>query len=268
MTATTPFWGSIERHHRFIYFLPDIRARYEAVGLKGNWMAYFASRSAALGTPSAELVIATFHGFAPRMVRRAIPDAWSMASSEDVLTVRRDLARETISRALTDEQIAPTADAIVEVVAGMDFAGKPLAAAHAALPVPEDPIGQFWHAVTVAREYRGDCHIAVLVAEGLDGVDSNVLAVAAQLTFPDQKSLRGWNDEEWAAGQERLIERGWLDANGALTEDGRLARTAIEDATDAACAAGMTAAATAKSAEITDDLRVAGRALKESLSQS
>jgi len=48
-----------------------------AIGLRGFWRGYFASRSAALGSASAEFVTALFFGFAPGMVRRALPAASS-----------------------------------------------------------------------------------------------------------------------------------------------------------------------------------------------
>ncbi|MCL8251638.1 hypothetical protein AERO_09615 [Aeromicrobium fastidiosum] len=85
MTQRRAFWRSIEAVHDVVYFSPEAKARYEATGLKGYWMGYVASRSAAVGTPSAGLVTALFHGFAPSLVARAVPDAWHMASREDVL---------------------------------------------------------------------------------------------------------------------------------------------------------------------------------------
>jgi Helix-turn-helix family len=46
------------------------------------------------------------------------------------------------------------------VIDGIDCAGRVLAAANAALPVPADPLARLWHAVTVLREHRGDGHAA------------------------------------------------------------------------------------------------------------
>src|SRR4051812_37123976 len=42
-------WQVFEPYHAVIYFAPEARAAYTAAGLKGFWMGYFASRSAALG---------------------------------------------------------------------------------------------------------------------------------------------------------------------------------------------------------------------------
>jgi hypothetical protein len=246
MTATSPFWRSIEAIHDVVYFAPDTKQRYEAIGLKGYWMGYVASRSAALGTPPPELVIATFHGFAPTMVRRSLPDAWSMASRDDILTARFDLARDALAPALKDADTAALAKELVAIVGGLNLAGKPLAAAHAAVPRPEDAPGLLWWAATVIREYRGDCHLAVLTAAGLDGADSNALAVAAGLATDDQRNLRGWTEDEWELALGRLRTRGWVDAEGAITEAGRAARQQIEDATDRVCNAGIDREATAR----------------------
>ena len=37
-------WWRIEPYHAAVYFTPDAKATFQAVGLKGFWMGYFASR--------------------------------------------------------------------------------------------------------------------------------------------------------------------------------------------------------------------------------
>lgn len=266
-TLPAPFWRSVESLHHVIYLVPEARTHYASTGLKGSWMGYFASRSAALGTPPPELVVATFHGFAPRAVHRALPDAWALAARGDILEARLALAREILGRAVTDAQMEPIADALATVVAGLDLAGKPLAAAHASLPAPADVLGRFWHHNAVVREYRGDCHIAVLVAAGLDGVEANVLNVAAGRTFAMQQELRGWSDEEWAAAGDRLRQRGWIDDDSTITAAGTSARDGLEAATDRSCDAGVSGEAAAAGIAVADDLRAAARALKDSLNR-
>ncbi|MBC7632654.1 hypothetical protein [Aeromicrobium sp.] len=268
MTAPTPFWRSVESLNNVVYLVPEARTHYAAIGLKGSWMGYFASRAAPMGAVSPELVVATFHGFAPHLVHRAIPDAWHLATPADIHASRLDLARTILGRAVTGEQVAPLADALADIVEGLDFAGKPLAAAHSPMPSPEDDLGRFWLADAVIREFRGDCHVAELVTRGLNGVDANVLNVAAGLTFPQQQAFRGWNDEEWAAGKERLLDRDWLDDKGTITQAGAAARTELEEATDRTCAAGMSDEVITRAAEITDAMRDVARALRASLKES
>ena len=45
------------------------------------------------------------------------------------------------------------------------------------------------------------------------------------------RSSRGWSDEEWAAGVQRLTQRGLVDGD-ALTEDGLAFRKDLEHETD------------------------------------
>ncbi|MCK9897955.1 hypothetical protein MXD60_25775 [Frankia sp. AgB32] len=47
---------------------------------------------------------------------------------------------------------------------------------------------------------------------------------------------RGWDDEQWAAATARLVARGWLDADGAVTDAGTAACEKIEIETDERCA--------------------------------
>jgi hypothetical protein len=262
MTLSTTFWRSIEAVHDVVYFSSDTKQRYEAIGLKGYWMGYLASRSAAVGTPAPELVVALFQGFAPRMVGRALPDAWSMASRDEVLTARYDLARDALAPALAAVDATRLAKELSAITRGIDFAGKPLAAAHQSLPEPDDDAGRLWHAATVLREYRGDCHIAVLTSAGLDGAAANALAVAAGLAGEQQRSLRGWTEDEWAAAISRLATRGWVDADGTITETGRSARQQIEDTTDRVCAASIDREATGRIITIEEPLLVLARAVE------
>ena len=203
-------------------------------------MGYVAARAAALGTPSPETVVAVFHGFAPRLIHRALPDAWGLAPSARVLAARRELAIDVLSPIVGS--VDHLADALVEVVDGLDLAGRPLAAAHAALTVGDDPVERLWWAATVLREYRGDTHVACLTAAGLGGLTANVLAVGCGLVTPRQREVRWWTVEEWAAVCDALVERGWLlpgdPATPVATARGRHERARLEDATDAACLAG------------------------------
>lgn len=246
MTQRAPFWQAVEAIHDVVYFASDAKKRYEAIGLKGYWMGYVASRSAAIGTPAPEVVTALFHGFAPVVITRALPDAWSMGSREAILSTRYDLARDSLAPALDQADTTRLADELAAITTGIDFAGKPLAAAHASLPAPTDAPGRLWHFATVLREYRGDCHVAVLTAAGLDGAAANALAVAAGLAKDNQREMRGWTKDEWSGAYARLAQRGWTDSARAITDSGLAARSQIEATTDRVCTAGIDREATAR----------------------
>lgn len=237
--STPEFWRAVEAVHSPVYFGSDVTERLTGLGLKGFWMSYFASRAAALGTPGPELVTATFHGFAPDKVARALPEAWTLASRDAILAARLDGAREALATAVGDTDVTSTTAHLLEVVRRATLAGRPLAAAHAGLPLPEDPIGRLWHLATILREYHGDAHVAVLTASGIDGATANALSVAAGLVPPDQQRSRGWDDRAWDDAYEQLHMRGWVDEWRAITEAGRAARARIEETTHRVANAGI-----------------------------
>src|SRR5579871_5104492 len=96
-------WKALEPYHAMIYFAQEARDAYTAAGLKGYWMGYFASRAAALGAVPAPVVTATFYNFAPRLVERAIPDAWRFSTPERVLAARQEAADRALRRLLGAE---------------------------------------------------------------------------------------------------------------------------------------------------------------------
>lgn len=230
-------WRLLEPYHAVVYFAPEAKPTYEEAGLKGGWMGYFASRAAAMGPVAAEVVIATFYNFHPAMVRRAIPDAWRLSTPERVLAARQRVADAALRRLLGDgvasDEVSEAATLARRAAEAADPVGRPLFAAHAALPWPEEPHMVLWHGATRLREFRGDGHVTALLAAGIDGCAAHVAMVAAgRYTAGMIRGSRGWSEEEWGATVARLQGRGWLDPGGAFTEAGRAARDEVERRTD------------------------------------
>jgi len=199
-------------------------------------MGYFASRSAAMGAVSAEVVIATFYNFHPQMVERSIPDAWKFSSPQRVLEARMKVAdsglRTGLGALVTSGSIAETAQLAWSAVEAATVAGRPLFGAHLSLDRPSEPHLSLWLAITCLREHRGDGHVACLVSNGVDGVEANVLMEAAGVIPGEmQRSFRGWSEEEWDAAADGLRSRGLLDATG-LTAGGAALRGRVEERTD------------------------------------
>jgi hypothetical protein len=237
MSDPRTIWLSLEAYHAIVYFAPEVREQYPAAGLKGQWMGYFATRAAAMGPVSPEVVIATFYNFHPSMVRRAIPDAWTLSSPERVLQARYAVADGALRRQLGDnvasESVREAAELARAAALEADLVGRALFAGHAALPWPDEPHMVLWHAATLLREHRGDGHVACLVEANVDGCEAHVLQAARGVIDPvAQRAFRGWSEEEWAVAEERLRARGWLDSEAMFTETGRAVRDSIEDRTD------------------------------------
>jgi hypothetical protein len=228
MRVVRELWTLFEPIHAVTYFAPEARAAYEEAGLRGYWRGYFAGRAAPFGPVGPEPVVAAFYGFAPAMVSRALPDVWTRATPEAALEARRAGAVTALRRLVGDTDVTEAVALLESVVARADLSGRVLAAAHAALPRPEEPLARLWHAAGVLREHRGDGHAASLVAHDVSGIESLVLRASIDLRREDLQPYRGWTDEEWAAAEERLAARGAL-GDRALLES-------IEEATDAAAA--------------------------------
>jgi hypothetical protein len=231
-------WTLFEPIHAIVYFTPEATEHYKAAGLRGSWMGYFASRSAAMGAVGPDVVTAVFHNFRPAMVSRALPDAWGFSTPERVLAARLAVADSALRRLWGDEidsaEVTETAEAMMSIAGRLQGDGRPLYSAHAALPVPDAPSLALWHACTLLREHRFDGHIATLTVSGVDGLDSLVIANAAGLGMNPAtiQRMRGWTEEETGAAAERLRSRGILDRDNALTMEGRALKGAIEETTD------------------------------------
>ncbi|MFF2200586.1 hypothetical protein [Streptomyces sp. NPDC058145] len=235
MNTARAAWRRLEPVHGMIYFVPEGRRRYADLGLSGR-AGYFTSRSAAFGRAPAELVIATFYNFNPEFVRRAVDGAWNATTPQQVLAARYAAAGEALRRARIHE--LPELDEVVALTrraaeAACEHAqGRPLFAAHAALPWPEEPLLRLWHAQTLLREFRGDGHVACLLSEGVSGLEALILhAATGEVPVEFLKASRAWPEEEWADTRERLRKRGLLDGD-ALSPEGVLLRRHIEDRTD------------------------------------
>lgn len=239
-------WTLYEPVHAVTYFTSEAREAFEAAGLRGFWRGYFAGRAAPLGPVGAAPVVAAFFGFAPGMVTRAVPDVWQRAAPERVLGARLTGAVDALSRLVDGDagdgdggpagRVAEAAELLEAVVDRLDPAGRVLGAANAALPRPSEPLARLWQAATVLREHRGDGHVAALVAAQVTGAESLAWRAASDLSREILQPYRGWSDEEWQAAERRLIERGWLDADGRPTPAGAQSYREIEFSTDRSAA--------------------------------
>jgi hypothetical protein len=225
--------------HSVAYFVPNVGERFGALGMQGR-TPYFAARSAPMGAVVARVVVATFYNFSPGLVAASIPGAWQMASPETVTEIRYSIVEEALPQVLGESlvksaELARAADVLSRVAEAIpDADGRPLYAGHAELPWPQSPHSRLWHAITLLREYRGDGHIAALLTYRLSGIEALITHTASGIGFTVDfaRRLRGWSDEQWASGTERLRQRRLVNASGALTTAGIQLRTEIEDLTD------------------------------------
>jgi hypothetical protein len=260
-------WTLFEPIHAVTYFAPEARSAYEQVGLRGFWRGYFAGRAAPLGAASAAVVTASFFNFAPAFVARAIPGVWDLITPDEALRIRMAGTTDALQRLLAgrETETAAAADLLWRAIGELDFSGRVLAAADAALPVPEGAAARLWQAATVLREHRGDGHFAALTAADIDGCEAVALRCCLDLRREDLQPARGWTDEAWDNALSRLAGRGWVSGDGELTSAGREAHAAVENATDWAAARPWARLGPEATAEIENVLTPLARACASAL---
>lgn len=231
--------NAINPLHSTVYFSPDLGKELGELGIDDSNAAYFAARGAALGAVGPGTVTAAFYNFNHDLVARHLPAVWSVASPEAVLAARLRAVDTTLRRLLGPEiidspDLAEAAELALRAAEACTRHARPLYAAHADLPVPEQPHLAYWHAATLLREHRGDGHLAALLAAGLDPVEALASHTATGKGMSPRWVLatRGWRRSDWEDATERLRGRGLLDGEGELTEAGVALRAELEDTTD------------------------------------
>ena len=226
--------------HRLVYFVPEAMQAYAALGADFAG-GYFASRSAPLGAVPDEVIIATFYNFSPRAVTEAMAGVrTTSASPREFQAARFGAVRDALGRvgcSLSTDDIDEARSIVDPVVAGLELAGRPLAAANAALALPDDPMVALWQQVAVIREWRGDVHVSLLVTNQIGPCQCLVLQVGTgRFPLTIAQRTRRWSEEEWKVAVGELADRGWVAADGSMTPEGIAARDQLEADTDDLCA--------------------------------
>lgn len=228
-------WAHLEVIQTLPYFSRDVAQACREAGLANRMQSYCAMRAAPLGAASSELVTATFYGFAPRLVAAAVPTVWEVIRPEQALELTHRAVGSVLHELLSglDVGLSRATELARQAALLHPTIGRPLGAAWASVPWDDDPIVGLWQAATRIRESRGDGHVALLVAHGLDGIESHLTLAGDSPKLRERMGpLRGWTDPEWDAGAERLLARGLLAEDGSLTGAGAALRRHLEDATD------------------------------------
>lgn len=239
--ALEPFAGQV-------YFAPECHSRYVGLGfdpspteLAGVAMpemaSYFTSRGSVMGHVPGEVVAAAFGVFDPRVVVPAVARGWSLTDAASIEAERTAGAVEQLQRILGAEPdgVDEAVDLLRVATVDLEPAGKPLFAGLAAQDLPDSALGQAWRMADMAREYRGDAHVAAWTSAGFDGCEISLLTEPYWgLPLRSYSRSRGWSKDSFDAAEGRLVDRG-LIADGAFTDTGRAERENIETATDRAC---------------------------------
>ncbi len=240
--------------------LPDstgrrIRDALEAIATVGWWSrpateawtalghdffdGYVWGRAASLGADvEPSVVVSAFGVFSATLLAPVYQHGRSISSRDAVLAARAEGAAKGLREAtagVSVEIIGRLSACLLTVLETVEPGPRHLFGALQSLPTPTDPHGRLWRAAELFREHRGDSHLAACAAAGLDMAEMNVLT-EIWLGYPvgEYSATRGFSPEQLDAAASRLKDRGWMAADGTMTDGGRQARVAIEEATDLA----------------------------------
>ena len=161
---------------------------------------YVWGRAAALGEPDAGVVVSSFAVFEPGMLTATYEQARATCPRDVLLATRTEATIESLHETLAGCRRRPDrrpARRSGRVAA--DAAGRPLFAGLARQAWPDDPVGRLWRACELAREHRGDSHVAACIADGWAPIAMNVLTeVWVGMPLGSYSATRGWSAEQIA----------------------------------------------------------------------
>ena len=212
---------SVQTTIGWIFWDPGAIRRYEALGIPGPF-GYIAARAAPLAQAGPAAVAAAFGSISPTAIaiasdlveKNTTPlEVWR-ARDAAVVDGLREFAPEIV------EPLTRFGTLLWPVVERLPTSGRVFFASHLEMPRPADPLLSGWHAVNCVREWRGDTHWAVVVANGLTGTEASVLH-NLWLDYEDGwlPKSRGSSPEEIAAATASLERRGLLGDEGLALRD-------------------------------------------------
>jgi hypothetical protein len=231
-----------------VYFSAECHAGYEALGFgpsPGDFAgvaapessSYFCSRGSVMGQVPGEVIASAFGVFNPAVVVPAVTAGWAITDAASICDARTEGATAQLVRLLGEspDGLDDARGLLARAVEPLRPEGKPLFAGQRSLPLPDHPVGEMWRLGDMLREYRGDAHVAAWTSAGFDAAEIGLLTEPYWgLPMRTYVRTRAWTDDDLDAAYERLAARGLVD-DGQLTEQGRTAREAVEDATDLQC---------------------------------
>lgn len=245
MAAVAPDleWRDLSRRaalqsHRligWIYWDPRAIANYAALGVPDGIGYYIATRGATLGHAGNDVVTAAFYSIHPDFVAFGL-DQCRAATTFEAAASARDAAvveglREYVPEICDD--LAAMADDLWAAADALPLAGRALFASTRVWPRPQhDQLLSAWLAVNCLREWRGDTHWAIQIAEDISGTAAGILDGAWRNYDGDWLARsRGADDAALDAGFAELEARGFAEDH-AVNDVGIEYRQGLEDRLD------------------------------------
>ncbi len=229
--------ASFESHRLigWIFWDPTAKDNLAALGVPDGLGHYIVNRGAPLCPAGPEALFAAYYTIRREFVTFAWNHTAQHVSDWNDVTRARDAAVLSGLNRLAPEIIEPLgafADALWRTVDELPASGRVLFAAHKSWARPENSALSAWNALNTIREWRGDTHFGILVAEDIGIVEAGLLH-DAWMGYPKEwiPRSRGADDESISAALENLALRGFV-TNGIVNDEGVAYRQKLEDRTD------------------------------------
>ena len=195
--------------------------------------SYVGGRGAFLGEAAGAVVAAAFAWFEPGLVATLWDAARAAVALDRLVQARDESTVASLREILADEDPGEVASLLADAAQAADGMGRPLFSGRRADGRPQDAVHCLWWACGLVREHRGDSHVAVAAADGLDAIEMNILTeLWIGMPLLSYTATRGWTPDAMQRAVARLESRGWV-RDGGLTDSGLSARLSIEQRTDA-----------------------------------
>jgi hypothetical protein len=243
--AVDPDWTSISRRaalasHRligWIYWDPVAIDAYTSLGVENGLGYYIASRGATLGDGGNAAVSAAFYSIHPGFIAMSLDLCRAATTFEDAAEARNHgvvVGLEAYVPEIRDG-LAELHEPLWAAADSLHDGGRVFFASLRAWPRPDDPVLSAWLAVNCIREWRGDTHWALLVANDIGPIEAGVLDAAWRSHGDDWlPKSRGADDDSIAAAMLSLEGSG-LASGGAVNSAGLRLRQQLEDQLDELC---------------------------------
>ena len=221
----------------WIYWDPVGIAKYEALGVPDGLGYYVATRGASLGDAGNSAVAAAFFSIHPDFVAMALDLCREATTFEAAATARDEAVVEGLRRYVPEicDGLGALAEPLWDSADSLPLGGRVLFGSLRDRDRPDDPLLSAWLAVNCIREWRGDTHWAIQIAEDLGSTEVGILDGAWRGYEGDWlPRSRGSDDTSLAAAYAELERRGFADG-GVVSERGIAYRQELEDRLDRLC---------------------------------
>jgi len=222
----------------WIFWDATAKENLASLGVPDGMGHYITNRGAPLASAGSEAVFAAFYTIKREFIEFSLQHAQPHISQWTDVTNARDNAVLSGLHRLAPEIISPLgelADDLWRTVDSLPASGRVLFAAHKTWPRPIHPTLSAWNALNTIREWRGDTHFALLVADDIGLVEAGLLH-DAWMGYPAQwiPRSRGADDADINNALDNLNKRGFV-TDGVVNAAGIDYRQKIEDRTDQLC---------------------------------